>query len=248
VLLPFLLASNPAQVIRVERPGLQALRSGLLAVEGIGFYFAVKYLPLADVVTYWLAAPVYVAALSPLLLGERVGGRAWIAVLIGFAGVLVALQPSAESLTPEALIALAGSAAYAFAMILGRKLRGTPDRVLVFWQIIGAALVSLPGVLFLEGGWTPAGAPRPGFPRRARHRGHAGAHAGEPVVQAGPGGGGHALYVFHAGLGGDLRGLGLRRPTAAGHAGRRCADRRGGPDAGSTSGRTRLSRQPSTGR
>jgi drug/metabolite transporter (DMT)-like permease len=158
VLLPFLLASNPAQVIRVERPGLQALRSGLLAVEGIGFYFAVKYLPLADVVTYWLAAPVYVAALSPLLLGERVGGRAWIAVLIGFAGVLVALQPSAESLTPEALIALAGSAAYAFAMILGRKLRGTPDRVLVFWQIIGAALVSLPGVLFLEGGWTPPGA------------------------------------------------------------------------------------------
>lgn len=154
VLLPFLLAADPRQVLRVERPWLQAARSAFLAVEGIGFYFAVAYLPLADVVTYWLAAPVYVAALSPVLLKERVGGSAWGAILLGFVGVVVALRPSPETLTPAALIALAGSLAYALAMILGRKLRGTPDRVLVFWQIVGAALISLPGVLFIPNQWT----------------------------------------------------------------------------------------------
>lgn len=153
VLLPFLAGAGLRQVVRVERPGLQALRSGLLAVEGIGFYFAVAYLPLADVVTYWLAAPIYVAALSHALLGERVGRNAWFAIALGFLGVVVALRPSAETLTLPALIALAGSAAYALAMILGRKLRGTPDRVLVFWQIVGAALASLPGVLLAKGGW-----------------------------------------------------------------------------------------------
>lgn len=155
VLLPFLLASDPRQVLRVERPWLQAARSALLAVEGIGFYFAVAYLPLADVVTYWLAAPVYVAALSPLLLKEQVSRRAWGAILLGFLGVVIALRPSAETLTPAALIALAGSGAYALAMILGRKLRGTPDRVLVFWQIVGAALISLPGVVLIPGQWAP---------------------------------------------------------------------------------------------
>ena len=154
VLLPFLLAADPRQVLRVDRPWLQAARSALLAVEGIGFYFAVAYLPLADVVTYWLAAPVYVAALSPVLLKERVGGGAWGAILLGFLGVVVALRPSPETLTPAALIALAGSLAYALAMILGRKLRGTPDRVLVFWQIVGAAVISLPGVVLIPGQWT----------------------------------------------------------------------------------------------
>lgn len=153
VLLPFLLAADPRQVLRVDRPWLQAARSALLAVEGIGFYFAVAYLPLADVVTYWLAAPVYVAALSPVLLKERVGGSAWGAILLGFVGVVVALHPSPETLTPAALIALAGSLAYALAMILGRKLRGTPDRVLVFWQIVGAAVISLPGVVLIPGQW-----------------------------------------------------------------------------------------------
>ena len=50
--------------------------------EVFTFYFAVMYLPLADVMTYWLAAPIYVAAASPLLLGEKVGWRRWTAIAI----------------------------------------------------------------------------------------------------------------------------------------------------------------------
>ena len=48
------------------------------------FFWAVSYLPLADTTTFYLAGPIYVTALSVLLLRERVGWRRWTAVLIGF--------------------------------------------------------------------------------------------------------------------------------------------------------------------
>lgn len=155
VLLPFFWRTGWHNLVRVERPRLQALRSLLFAFEATAFYFAVGYMPLADAMTYWLAAPIYVAALSPLMLGEKVGWRRWSAILVGFAGVVIALEPSRESLTLPALIALAGSIAFSFAMIFGRTLRATPDTTLVFWQVAGAALFSLVALAFDPAGWAP---------------------------------------------------------------------------------------------
>ena len=57
------------------------------------FYWALAYMPLADVMTFYLAGPIYVTAMSPLLLGEHVGWRRWAAVIAGFVGVMVALAP-----------------------------------------------------------------------------------------------------------------------------------------------------------
>ena len=58
----------------------------LSSLEVAMFFWAVSYLPLADTTTFYLAGPIYVTALSVLLLRERVGWRRWTAVLIGFAG------------------------------------------------------------------------------------------------------------------------------------------------------------------
>ncbi len=160
VLTPFLLRDGLGQLWRVNHPALQSLRAGLLAVEGLGFYAAVAYLPLADVVTYWLAAPIYVAALAPLVLGERVSRRVWAAIGLGFVGVVIALAPSQASLTPAAGIALLGSAAFAGAMLLGRKLRGTPDTVLVAWQIVGALVTSGAIIALTPGAWVATPPPR----------------------------------------------------------------------------------------
>lgn len=150
VLAPFLWRGGMRPLLAVERPGMQALRVLLSSAEVYCFYFAVITLPLADVMTYWLAAPIYVAALSPFLLGEKVGWRRWTAILIGFCGVLVALQPSAATLTAPALISIVGSFCFAFMMLSGRALRGTPDKTLVFWQLVGAGIVGLATVPF---GW-----------------------------------------------------------------------------------------------
>jgi drug/metabolite transporter (DMT)-like permease len=155
VLTPFLWRSGLRSVWRPERAGLQAARVVFSTGELLLFYWSVVFLPLVDAMTYYLAAPIYVAALSPLILGERVGWRRWIAIAIGFAGVVIALQPSAATLSPAALIPIAGSLAFALMLITGRLLKGTPDLALVFWQTAGALAA---GVVTAPFGWvTPNG-------------------------------------------------------------------------------------------
>ena len=122
---------------RLERPGLQGLRVFLSTLEVVAFFVAAIYLPLADVITYYLACPIFVTALSAIVLREHVGWRRWAAVLVGFAGVLIALQPSAQTVTWPALIALAGSFSFALTMLITRSLRATPDIVLASSQFLG---------------------------------------------------------------------------------------------------------------
>ncbi|WP_432348844.1 DMT family transporter (plasmid) [Shinella yambaruensis] len=155
VLAPFFWKVGWRRLVDVERPKLHLLRSGLFAFEASGFYFAVAYMPLADAMTYWLAAPIYVAAMSPLLLGEKVGWRRWTAIIVGFVGVVIALEPSKDTFTLPALIALAGSLAFSFAMVLGRTLRAAPDTTLVFWQVAGAAIFAGVWCLADPAGWAP---------------------------------------------------------------------------------------------
>ena len=105
------------------------------------FYAAVVHLPLADVMSFYMAGPIYVAALSHLLLGEKVGWRRWMAILVGFCGVLIILRPSSAALSLSSLYALVGSLSFALSIILNRRLRGTSDTTLVTWQTIAAGIV-----------------------------------------------------------------------------------------------------------
>ncbi len=152
LLIPFLWLGGPRKLLVLERPGLQLARVVASTAEVFAFYFAVVYLPLADVMTYWLAAPIYVAAVSPLLLNEHVGWRRWTAIAIGFVGVIIALEPSSQALTLPALISILGSMFFAFMMVSGRSLRGTPDTTLALWQIVGAAVA---GLVWAPFDWTP---------------------------------------------------------------------------------------------
>lgn len=154
VLVLLMRSGGVRQALRAEKPGTQALRATLATLEVIAFYAAVAYLPLADTMAFWLAAPLYVAALSPLVLGEHVGWRRWTAIIIGFIGVLIVLQPSPGTLSAPAFIAVGGSIAFALMMLTARSLRGTPDKTLSFWQT-AAALIG--GAVLAPFGWaTPS--------------------------------------------------------------------------------------------
>lgn len=154
ILAPFLWRGGVKAMRRAPLPGLQLLRIVLSTVEVAFFYWAVVYLPLADVMTFYLAGPIYVAALAALLLGERLDPARIGAMVLGFAGVLIALRPSPATLSFPALIAIAGSLCFAFMMILTRKLRGTSDAVLVSGQTLGALAF---GVAAAPLGWvTPS--------------------------------------------------------------------------------------------
>jgi drug/metabolite transporter (DMT)-like permease len=137
---PFVWQAGLAQFRDAPRPGLQIVRVALSTLEVAMFFWAVSYLPLADTVTFYLAGPIYVTALSVVLLREPVGWRRWTAVLVGFGGVVLALRPSMASFTLPALIALAGSISFAASLVATRMLRATSNTVLVAGQI-GATLV-----------------------------------------------------------------------------------------------------------
>jgi len=154
LLSPFIWYAGRAAFANAPRPGLQLLRIVFSSAEVAMFFWAVSYLPLADTTTFYLAGPIYVTALSVLLLRERVGWRRWTAVLIGFAGVVIALRPSSSSFTLPALIALSGSVIYALVMITTRALRETNDITLMTTYFIGAVAFGAATVPF---GWvTPA--------------------------------------------------------------------------------------------
>ena len=114
------------------------------------FFWAVGYMPLADATTFYLAGPIYVTALSVLMLREHVGWRRWTAVLVGFIGVVIALRPSSASFTLPALIALSGSIMYALLMITTRILRESDDTMLMATQFLGVLVF---GVATIPFGW-----------------------------------------------------------------------------------------------
>lgn len=150
VLGPMLAKQGPAKLVRMERRDLQFLRVLATTLDTFFFYAAVVYLPLADVFSFYMAGPVYVAALSHFLLGEKVGWRRWTAILVGFCGVLIMLKPSSSALSLSSIFALIGSLSFAFAIVLNRRLRGTSDTSLVTWQTIGTLVV---GVVLTIGTW-----------------------------------------------------------------------------------------------
>ena len=151
ILLPFVWRAGTKQLFAIERPWTMLLRVVLTVVDSFAFYYAVSLLPLADVMTYWLAAPIYVAAFAPLLLGEHVGWRRWSAIGFGFLGVMVALEPSTAMFTPAAIISLGGSLAFGFVLLSARSLRSAPGIAMIFWQTLGGALGGLATVPFA---WT----------------------------------------------------------------------------------------------
>jgi drug/metabolite transporter (DMT)-like permease len=138
----------------IRRPALQVLRVVLSISEIAAFFAAAIYLPLADIITFYLAAPIFVTVLSAILLDERVDIRRWAAVGVGFCGVLIALRPSAGVFGWPAAIALGGSLAFAVMMVVTRSLRGTPDVLLASMQFFGTLIF---GIAALPFGWlTPS--------------------------------------------------------------------------------------------
>jgi drug/metabolite transporter (DMT)-like permease len=136
MLLPVLLRGSWRQLLP-QRPHMHLLRAVLYVVSLVGFIYGVRVLSLANVYAVFLSAPLFTAALSAPLLKERTDGRGWSAILLGLAGVLVILRPTASGfITWGALAALAAAVAYACSAIAVRVLTRTDSTAsVVFWTI-----------------------------------------------------------------------------------------------------------------
>lgn len=129
--------------LKPRRYGLLTLRSLLNIGAAFLFFTGLRYLPLADAFAVVFAAPLFITALSVPVLGEHVGLRRWAAVVVGFLGVLMMVQPGTASFRIEALLPLAAALCYALSMLVGRRLtRDLSTAAIMFWPSLAAVLVT----------------------------------------------------------------------------------------------------------
>jgi drug/metabolite transporter (DMT)-like permease len=111
------------------------------------FFYALRLLPLADTVAISFVAPLFMCALSVPILKERVGPRRWAAILVGFAGVIVIVQPGGAGLGLGAVLALTAAFTYAVSINISRKISTTETSYsMLFWfsvfLLIGSGAVA----------------------------------------------------------------------------------------------------------
>jgi drug/metabolite transporter (DMT)-like permease len=137
------------QLLRVRFP--LHLARGLMGIVMLAaFAYAVRYLPLAEAYAIFFVAPLLITALAVPLLGETVDWRRWVAIGIGFAGVMIVLRPTgASAFTIPGLAVLLAAVGYALSAITVRILgRTDTTQSMVFWLMLmvgfGAGLLALP--------------------------------------------------------------------------------------------------------
>lgn len=132
---PAVVARHGVRALWPDRPWVQLARGTLLGVATWLFITAISRIPMADAVALLFVTPLLVTALSPFLLGERVGPRRWTAVVIGFVGVLIMVRPGAGVTDPYALLALGAGLCNTFYVILTRTASvSAPPLVSLFYS------------------------------------------------------------------------------------------------------------------
>jgi drug/metabolite transporter (DMT)-like permease len=138
--------------VSIQRPWLHAARGMLGLLSFTTYYMAIAALPLATVTAVAFAAPLFVTALSALVLGEPVDGRCWRALLVGFAGVLVVVRPGAAAFEPAALFAVLSALCYALSQTMTRELGRTHSGATIVLTATFVAAVVAGGSGLVAGG------------------------------------------------------------------------------------------------
>ncbi|EFL88986.1 DMT family transporter [Ahrensia sp. R2A130] len=138
--------------LRTSRLDLQIIRVALALVAMLAGFTAIIEMPLADAVAIGFAKSFFVTIFAIWLLKEQVGWRRWMAVAVGFLGVLVMVQPGSSGFDPYSLYALAGAAAAGLVMVIIRLLSRTdePITILAYQAFLVGLCVAIPAIYFWQ--------------------------------------------------------------------------------------------------
>ena len=157
VALPFAFLFLRGEGIRglphTPHPWLEAFRGFLLFLSFTTYMMGLAALPLADMAALRNSAPLMITLLSVAVLRERVGLRHWLALLVGFAGVLLIVQPGSATFNLGSVFALLAAFFYAVATIITRNLRATDSSAVMGYYTsliyVLAGLILAPLALFV---------------------------------------------------------------------------------------------------
>ena len=141
------------RIAKTKSPILQIFRSVILVAEMCITILAFTLLGLAETHAIFASYPLIIAMLSGLILGEYVGWRRWLAISVGFIGILIILNPGNGIFSPYALVPLAGAILFALYGLLTRYV-GQYDNssTSFFWTgVVGSIAMTVVGLNF----WDP---------------------------------------------------------------------------------------------
>jgi len=145
-----LMPRHGSGVFRARRPLVQVGRSVLLLVDTCLFFFSLTMIGLAEATAIFFTVPLLVALLSVILLGEKPGLKRLLAVIVGFAGMLVIIRPGSGVIGYGALLAFGAAICVSVFNIITRRLADEdPIAVTMFYTALAGALVMLPIVPFV---------------------------------------------------------------------------------------------------
>ena len=148
---PAILRNFPGS-LRSERPGLQLIRLLCALIAMLCGFTALIHMPLADATAIFFAKSFFVTILAVFFLSEAVGVYRWSAVLVGFIGVMIMLQPGTDNFSIYGLASLAGAAGAAAVMItlslLSRS--DSTDTILIYGSVGVGLVMILPGIYFWQ--------------------------------------------------------------------------------------------------
>ena len=145
IVLPIMLVFFRKNLTWTEKPKLQLIRGLLLFCANILFFYSISIISLAKALTLAFIAPLIVTALSPVLLGEKVGFRRWAAVITGFIGSLIVIRPGFVEINLASIAALGTGVLYGFYLIVTRKLHNSdsPLLTLLLTGVVGVIIGSM---------------------------------------------------------------------------------------------------------
>lgn len=148
--LPILLAmvwyEGGPGALRTRNWKLLVARGLILLASYTTYYMAFPALPLAEAVALFFTSPIFVTILAALFLRETVTLKAWVAVVAGFAGVLIILRPGTGLFEPAALLSLLSAAAYALSMVLARRYSADEPTTVMAFYVNAVYMVAAAGV------------------------------------------------------------------------------------------------------
>jgi len=131
--------------LRSRRWRLLLLRGAVMCFAYTSYYLGLAALPLATCVALYFTAPLFITMLSVFVLGETVGPRRWLAILVGFGGMLIMVRPGSELFDWAALLPVVSGLAYGTSQIIARRLGETErSTVMAFY---GNALFLVAGLI-----------------------------------------------------------------------------------------------------
>jgi len=142
--LPRILRAGLRSSLHTRLPGLHLLRGGAGVLGFYLFYAAIEHIPLVDAMLLRQSAPLLVPLVVWAWSREQVGGRAWLPLLVGFAGIVVILRPGPQGFSLWHAAGLVSAATLALSMVATRALAATEPtpRILFYYAVLSLACIA----------------------------------------------------------------------------------------------------------